>query len=117
MPTVRIYDPSTGKAKSREVLNLRWLIRHGSECEHIRVTKYMAPERWDHWDAHMTAYGTLPDGRMWTYHAQWASYNVALDWLHRPSLNHLTHVYHDGREPGHSEYVAVTEKRHRECYG
>ena len=111
---VRVYNPYTGNAKTREVTNLGWLIRHGSECNHIRVHKLQHDPNWR---AHLTAYGNLPDGRQWTYHCNFADYSVALDWVKRPSLSHLTHVYHDGREPGHSEYVAVTETRHLECYG
>jgi hypothetical protein len=112
MPTVRVYNPATGTATNREVLNLGWLLSHAAECDHIRVAKsFLGPE-----DANMTAYGNLPDGRSWVYHSTWASYNLALEWIQRPSLAHLTHVYHDGRQQGHSEYVAVSEKRHKECY-
>lgn len=86
----------------KEVSNLGWLLRHWDEVESFRVeggqTRVIIIDEkgkrkhWsipdeprDYFDSVMIA--NLRDGRK--YVTRWASYDVMLDWLHRPKFRTL----------------------------
>lgn len=83
------------------VTNLGWLRKHAADVKTIRLVKFTAADRKalpctreaHHADGRMTAW--LEDGTI--YECFWASFELAQEWVKRPSLRHAkVELYYAG---------------------
>ena len=69
---------------AKPVKNLRWLLRHWKEVDYVRVTKLKDGRCW------FRAFMQRPTrDKVFYYFTIWESWEVCLDWLHRPVFRGL----------------------------